>query len=149
MKANSPNLYKAYAVLYNPSCSPNADNVVIMHANVLIIILYWKLEGFYQIACITGTLWAKRGERFILREARNECEAAYEGRRNIKCLFLYQSIVLALLPTYPSRVLIDGGDVKRTDQNTIHYSKIVTFLATRNTDNSMRHIEITARAKSP
>ena len=30
-----------------------------------------------------------------------------------------------------SPVLTDGGDVKRTDQNTIHYSKIVTFLATK------------------
>ena len=27
------------------------------------------------LACITGALWAKRGERGILREARNECEA--------------------------------------------------------------------------
>ena len=27
------------------------------------------------------------------------------------------------------QILTDGGDVKRTNQNTIHYSKIVTFLA--------------------
>ena len=27
------------------------------------------------LACITGALWAKLGERGILREARNECEA--------------------------------------------------------------------------
>ena len=35
-------------------------------------------------ACITGALWAKRGERDILREARNECEARDEGRRKNK-----------------------------------------------------------------
>ena len=27
------------------------------------------------------------------------------------------------------QILTDGGDVKRTNQNMIHYSKIVTFLA--------------------
>ena len=27
------------------------------------------------LACLTGALWAKRGERGILRKARNECEA--------------------------------------------------------------------------
>ena len=37
------------------------------------------------------------------------------------------------------QVLTDGGDVKSTNQNTIHYSKILTFLATRNTDNSIEH----------
>ena len=38
-----------------------------------------------------------------------------------------------------SQVLTDGRDVKRTNQDTIHYSKVVTFLATRNTDNSIKH----------
>ena len=33
-----------------------------------------------------GALWAKRGERNILHEARNECEAKNEGRRKIKRL---------------------------------------------------------------
>ena len=33
-------------------------------------------------ACITGALWAKRGERDILREARDEHESRDEGRRN-------------------------------------------------------------------
>ena len=33
-----------------------------------------------------GALWAKRGERSILHEARNECEAKNEGRRKIKRL---------------------------------------------------------------
>ena len=37
------------------------------------------------------------------------------------------------------QVLTDGGDVKRTNQNTIHCSKIVNFLAARNTDNNMKH----------
>ena len=34
-----------------------------------------------SLACITGALWAKRGERGILREVQNECEAQDEGRR--------------------------------------------------------------------
>ena len=34
-------------------------------------------------------------------------------------------------------MLTEGGDVKRTSENTIHYLKIVTFLATRNTDSSI------------
>ena len=49
-----------------------------------------------------------------------------------------------LLPVHFSRssahlrpqVLTNGGDVKKTNENTIYYSKIVTFLATRNTDSS-------------
>ena len=61
----------------------------------------------------------------ILRDAQNEYEARDEGRRKIKRLHL--------------RSLTDGGDVERTNQNTIHYLKIVTFLATRNTDNSIEH----------
>ena len=35
----------------------------------------------------------------------------------------------------------DGGDVKRTNQNTIHYSNIVIFLATRNTNNTGNNSE--------
>ena len=38
-------------------------------------------------------------------------------------------------PTTPT----DGGDVKRTNQNTIHYSNIVIFLSTRNNNNSIKH----------
>ena len=34
------------------------------------------------------------------------------------------------------QVLTNGGDVKKTNENTIYYSKIVTFLATRNTNSS-------------
>ena len=33
------------------------------------------------MACITGALWAKRGERALLREAPDECESRGEGRR--------------------------------------------------------------------
>ena len=47
-----------------------------------------------QIACITGRLWAKRGERGILREARNECEERDEGGEKYSAC--YQSSVLAL-----------------------------------------------------
>ena len=35
-----------------------------------------------KLACITGTLWATWGERGVSREARNECEAQDEGKRN-------------------------------------------------------------------
>ena len=37
------------------------------------------------------------------------------------------------------QMLTDGGDVKRTNENTIHCSKIVIFLATRNVDSSINH----------
>ena len=36
------------------------------------------------LACITGALWAKGGERGIFYEAQNECEARNEGRGKIK-----------------------------------------------------------------
>ena len=53
-----------------------------------------KIRAFadQRLACITGALWAKRGERGIVSEARDE------GRGKIKCW--YQSIFLALPPTY-------------------------------------------------
>ena len=34
-------------------------------------------------------------------------------------------------------ILTEGGGVKRTNENTIHYLKIVTFLATTNTNSSI------------
>ena len=39
------------------------------------------------LACITGALWAKRGERGILHETRNECKARDEGRRKISVCY--------------------------------------------------------------
>ena len=33
------------------------------------------------MACITGALWAKRGERAILRETPGDCESRDEGGR--------------------------------------------------------------------
>ena len=36
------------------------------------------------------------------------------------------------------QVLNNGGDVKRTNENKIYYSKIFTFLATTNTDSSIK-----------
>ena len=50
-------------------------------------------EANVIIACITGALWSKWGERGILREARDK-------RRRNKQSACYQFIVLALLPTY-------------------------------------------------
>ena len=40
-----------------------------------------------DLACMTGALWAKRGERDISRGARHEREARDEGKRKIKRLF--------------------------------------------------------------
>ena len=38
----------------------------------------WRFtRAWSSTACVTGALWAKRGERGILREARNECEALF------------------------------------------------------------------------
>ena len=37
-----------------------------------------------SLACITGALWAKGGERGILREVQNECKERVEGRRKNK-----------------------------------------------------------------
>ena len=80
------------------------------------------------IACMTGALWAKRGERDISRGARHEREARDEGKRKIKRLFaVHCSCCSAHLRP---QILTARGDVKRTNQNTIHYrAKIVTFLA--------------------
>ena len=36
------------------------------------------------LACMTGALWAKRGERDISRGARHEREAQDEGKRKLK-----------------------------------------------------------------
>ena len=90
-----------------------------------------------HVACITGALLAKRGDLVILNKALKVSDVRDKGRRKIK----------RLLPVHCSgpsahlrpQVLTDRGDVKRTNQNTIHYSKIVTFQATRNTDSSINH----------
>ena len=58
-----------------------------------------------------------------LREKRDE------GRRKIKRLLPVHCSGSSAHPR--PQVLTDSGDVKRTNQNTIHYSKIVTFLATK------------------
>ena len=69
-------------------------------------------------------------------QSSNKCEAWDEGRRKIKPLLLVHcsGSSAQLRP----QVLTDGSDVKRTNQNTIHCSKIVTFLAARNTNNSKK-----------
>ena len=38
-----------------------------------------SINFMHKIACITGTLWAKRSERCILREERNKCKARDES----------------------------------------------------------------------
>ena len=77
--------------------------------------------------------------RRLMSKARRTWHFALSARRG-------EGKIKRLLPVHcsgasahlRSQVLTDGGDVKRTNQNTIHYSKIVTFLATRNTDNSKK-----------
>ena len=45
-----------------------------------------------------------------------------------------ESIVLALPPNYRHKLMLtDGGDVKRANEKSIHYSKLVTVLANTNT----------------
>ena len=39
---------------------------------------FWDI---LSVACITGALWTKGGERGILREVQTKCEARDEGRR--------------------------------------------------------------------
>ena len=92
----------------------------LIYCNVFIAIL--------SIACMTGALWAKRGERDISRGARHEREARDEGKRKIKRLFaVHCSCCSAHLRP---QILTTRGDVKRTNQNTIHcQAKIVPFLA--------------------
>ena len=82
----------------------------------------------WGIACMTGALWAKWGERDISRGARHEREVQDEGKRKIKHLFtVHCSCCSAHLRP---QILTTRGDVKRTNQNTIHYrAKIVTFQA--------------------
>ena len=87
-----------------------SDFLNLIYCNVFIAIL--------SIACMTGALWAKRGERDISREARDE------GKRKIKRLFaVHCSCSSAHLRP---QILTTRGDVKRTNQN--YRTKIVTFL---------------------
>ena len=44
----------------------------------------WDFYGNFRVACMTGALWAKRGERDISRWARHEREARDEGKGKIK-----------------------------------------------------------------
>ena len=46
-----------------------------------VLTTFWDI---LSLACITGALWAKGGERGILREVQNECEAQDKGRRKNK-----------------------------------------------------------------
>ena len=48
--------------------------------------------GDEHCACIIGTLWAKRGERGILREARDKHESRDEGGRNTKLYFFFSPL---------------------------------------------------------
>ena len=57
----------------------------------------------YEIACMTGALRAKRGERDISRGARHECEARDEGKRKIKLPRLALRARVALRAKYRVR----------------------------------------------
>ena len=93
-------------------------------------ISYWKcfhscgrLEAS-SLACMTGALWTGLYERYFARSA-TRARSARRGEEKNKvpvrsALFL---LFRTLTPTA-------WGDVRRTNQNTIHYrAKIVTFLA--------------------
>ena len=61
----------------------------------------------YIVACITGALWAKRGKRGILSEARNKREAQDEGRRKIK----------RLLPVHCSGCFAHASSINQLERN--------------------------------
>ena len=65
---------------------------------------------------------------FKKKNVRNVPEARDEGRRKIKRLLPVHCCGSSAI-LHP-QVLTDGGDIKGTNQNTIHYSKIVAFLTT-------------------
>ena len=59
--------------------------------------------GFHMkktVACMTGALWAKRGERDISCRARHECEARDEGKGKIKLYLLSLYFSLSLVSRF-------------------------------------------------
>ena len=89
----------------------------------------------YYIACIIGVLWANRGKCSILCKAQNERKVQDEENIVVPVISICSGSFTHLCP----QILTDAGDVKRTSENTFHYSKIVTILATRNTDSGINH----------
>ena len=67
---------------------------------------------------------AKRGRSARRREEKNKASVTSP----------FFSSSAHLRPQVPN----NGGDVKRTNENKIYYSKIFTFLATTNTDSSIK-----------
>ena len=59
------------------------------------------------------------------------------GRRKIKHLLPVHCSGSSAHPL--PQVLTDGDDVKRINQKTVHCSKLVSFMATRKNDNSIKH----------
>ena len=93
-----------------------------------------------------ATDWCSLHNRcFIISQARQMRHFVWSVRwgekKKIKCLLPGPSPSFWLFhPSTPTKYwLMAVIDVKRTNENTIHYSKIVTFLATRNTDRSINH----------
>ena len=76
---------------------------------------------------------AKRGRSARRREEKNKAP--------VTSPFLSSSAHLRV------QVLNNGGDVKRTNENKIYYSKIFTFLSTRNTGSSIKPQEKQLLAK--
>ena len=94
-------------------------------------LLGFTLSMFLDILIIIF-LYSSLHNRHLMSQARRtrhfERSAQKEGRRKIKRLLQvhFSGSSAHLRP----QVLTNGDDVKRTNENTIYYSKIVTFLAT-------------------
>ena len=105
--------------------------------------LCFSIVSLHSRRFISQARWTRQFQNNV----RNVREARDEGSRKIKHLLPVHCCGSSAL--LHLQVLTDGGNIKSTHQNTIHYSKIVAFLATRNTDSSINYKpqEITARAK--
>ena len=107
----------------------------IIDCGVELLIKLSRVSAHSTLACIIGALWARWCKRGILHEARDE------GRRKNRAPVKSPLFWLFRPPT-PTNI-----DWRRWCQKgqwkVDHYSKLVTFLATRNTDSSINHRKIT------
>ena len=144
----SNNIIMLYCSL---ACHCRLSVLVHAHYNLLFI----ALQKINKIACspdliygsckegieisasnVLPILFTLHNRRFIsqARRTRHCARSARWGEEKNKAPVTSPLFWLVRPPTQT-----DGGDVKRTNQNTIHYSNIVIFRATRNTNNSIKH----------
>ena len=92
-----------------------------------ILTTFWDI---LSLACITGALWAKGGERGILREVKNESEAQDQGRRKkMKKQKKFSSSRLALRTRFCLRLT---WLMKRVMQVILSQSFALSSLSSRN-----------------